>query len=70
MNLFSWMIFVNWFSFPVMYHVNLFCFHQTILLTMAGMEVRREDVVLPEDQAGRLAFVLHNVLTPEVIIVQ
>lgn len=35
---------------------------------MAGMEVRREDVVLPEDQAGRLAFVLHNVLTPEVII--
>ena len=42
-------------------------FHQEVLLTMAGVEIRREDVVLPEDQADRLAFVLHNVLTPEVM---
>ncbi|KAK7098928.1 hypothetical protein V1264_003143 [Littorina saxatilis] len=32
---------------------------------MATVEIEREDVKLPQDQAKRLAFVLYNVLTPE-----
>ncbi|KAK7098930.1 uncharacterized protein [Littorina saxatilis] len=32
---------------------------------MATLEIEREDVKLPQDQAKRLAFVLYNVLTPE-----
>ena len=30
------------------------------------MEIQREDVTIPDNQAG-LAFVLYNVLTPEVM---
>ena len=36
-------------------------------MTGAGMEIQREDVTLPDNQAGHLAFVLYNVLTPEVM---
>ena len=47
-------------------YIYLFLFYQEIHLTGAGMEIQREDVTIPDNQEG-LAFVLYNVLTPEVM---
>ncbi|XP_070199983.1 uncharacterized protein [Littorina saxatilis] len=53
---------------PQLLHIVRFNWRQLSernLRRMATVEIEREDVKLPQDQAKRLAFVLYNVLTPE-----